>query len=149
MIRLLDNLRDGLRSWLGIGQRQEPEHLRRGRLGEDAARRALEGAGLKYLTRNFRSDRGEIDLVFRDGAFLVFVEVKTRTRGGWTRPAASVNRAKRRNLTRAALDYVKQLAEPRVRIRFDIVEVLLDQGRVCEVRHLPAAFALEAPCRYG
>lgn len=128
-----------------------PEHLRRGRLGETAARRHLEDAGLRFLTANYRSarGRGEIDLVFRDGEALVFVEVKTRSAGGWTRPAAAVNARKRRLISRTALDYLRQLPDPRVRIRFDVVEVLLAGGEVREVRHLPGTFALSAPSRYG
>ena len=127
----------------------EPAHLRRGRLGERAARKHLRGAGLKFLTANFRSPRGEIDLVFRDGDCLVFVEVKTRSSEDWTRPAAAVNAAKRRRLSRTALDYLKLLRQPPVKVRFDIVEVLLHDGAVGEVRHLPNTFALSAPYRYG
>lgn len=126
-----------------------PEHLRRGRLGERAARRHLRRVGLKFLAANFRSPRGEIDLVFRDGDCLVFVEVKTRSSEDWTRPAAAVDADKRRRLSLAALDYLRLLGHPRVRVRFDIVEVLLAGGRVREVRHLPNVFALSAPYRYG
>ncbi len=129
--------------------RSDPEHLRRGRLGERAARRHLRRRGLKFLTANFRSPRGEIDLVFRDGDCLVFVEVKTRSSEDWTRPAAAVDADKRRRLSLAALDYLKRLGHPRVRVRFDIVEVLLEAGAVHEVRHLPNVFALSAPYRYG
>ena len=50
-----------------------PEHLRRGQLGEHAAKAHLKAAGLKFLTANFRSSRGEIDLVFRDADCLLFV----------------------------------------------------------------------------
>ena len=39
----------------------KPEHLRRGELGERAAKKHLQKAGLKFLTANFRSARGEID----------------------------------------------------------------------------------------
>ena len=42
-----------------------PEHLRRGKLGERAAKRYLQRQGMKFLTANFRSERGEIDLIFR------------------------------------------------------------------------------------
>ena len=128
----------------------EPEHLRRGRLGEDAARRHLERNGLKFLTANFKSARGEIDLVFRDdGNCLIFVEVKTRTAGGWVRPAGAVNARKRRLLSQTALDYLKLLPDRRVSIRFDIVEVLLKEGEVEEVRHLPNVFTLSKPYRHG
>jgi putative endonuclease len=127
----------------------EPEHLRRGRLGERAAKKQLRKAGLKFLTANFRSRRGEVDLIFRDADCLVFVEVKTRSSEDWVRPAASVDAAKRRHLSQCALDYLRLLKNPPVKIRFDIVEVLLQDGAVREVRHLPNAFALSAPCRYG
>lgn len=132
-----------------LGSKPEPEHLRRGRLGENAARRHLQKAGLKYLTANFRSTHGEIDLIFREGEMLVFVEVKTRSSETWTRPAAAVNAAKRRKLSKTALAYLKLLKNPPVNIRFDVVEVLLDRGEVKEVRHLPATFSLSKPFRYG
>lgn len=132
-----------------LGKAAEPEHLRRGRIGEAAAKRLLQSAGMKFLTANFRSNRGEIDLVFRDGECLVFVEVKTRTAGGWVRPAGAVNARKRRLLSLAALDYLKLLEDRRVSIRFDIVEVLLKDGAVIETRHLPNAFALSKPFRHG
>src|SRR5437016_8800090 len=120
----------------------EPEHLRRGRLGERAARKHLRRAGLKFLAANFHSSRGEIDLVFRDDDCLVFVEVKTRSSEDWTRPAAAVDQDKRRLLSKAGLDYLRLLRNPPIKIRFDIVEVLLSDDEVSEIRHLPNAFSL-------
>jgi putative endonuclease len=125
------------------------EHLRRGELGELAARRFCQRAGLKFLTANFRSDRGEIDLVFRDADCLVFIEVKTRSSEEWTRPAAAVNARKRRLLSLTAMDYLRRLNNPPVKLRFDIVEVLLADGAVREIRHLPNTFPMSKPYRYG
>ncbi len=139
----------------------EPEHLRRGRFGEHAAKVFLQEQGMKFLTANFRSKRGEIDLIFRAGGTagssfagdgtdcLVFVEVKTRSSEAWTRPAAAVNARKKRLLSQTALDYLRLLKDPRVKIRFDIVEVLLAEGAVREVRHLPNTFSLSPPYRHG
>lgn len=135
-----------IRTLLAAGK---PEHLRRGELGERAARRQLQKLGLKFLTANFRSDRGEIDLVFRDRDCLVFVEVKARSSEDWTRPAAAVDARKRRLISQTALDYLRLLKNPEVKIRFDIVEVLLQDGKVWEVRHLPNTFSLTKPYRYG
>jgi putative endonuclease len=132
--------------WAG---KEKPEHLRRGELGERAARTFLRRRGLKFLAANFRSDRGEIDLIFREDDCLAFVEVKTRSSEEWTRPAAAVNAERRRRLSRAALDYLRLLKNPRVKIRFDIVEVLLAEGKVREVRHLPNTFAMAQTLRYG
>ena len=129
--------------------KQLPAHLQHGALGERAAKAHLQKAGLKFLTANFRSTRGEIDLVFRDGDCLVFVEVKTRSSEDWIRPAAAVNARKRRLLSQCGLDYLKLLKQQQVKIRFDIVEVLLSDGTVSEVRHLPNTFHLSPPYRYG
>jgi putative endonuclease len=139
-------LADRLKAWLH--RPEPPEHLRRGELGERAAKKHLLKQGLKFLTANFRSARGEIDLIFRDDDCLVFAEVKTRSSEDWTRPAAAVDARKRRLLSQTALDYLKLLKHPQVKIRFDIVEVLLCDGEVREVRHLPNAFALTKPYRY-
>jgi putative endonuclease len=127
----------------------KPEHLRRGELGERAAETHLKAQGLKYLARNFRSDHGEIDLIFRDNDCLVFTEVKTRSSESWTRPAAAVDARKRRLLSQTALAYLKLLKNPQVKFRFDIVEVLLADGAVREVRHLPNVFSLSRPYRYA
>ena len=140
-------LRERWQSWLG--RKPLPEHLRRGQLGERAARKHLRSLGLKFLAANYRSARGEIDLVFRERDCLVFVEVKTRSSEDWTRPAAAVDARKRRLLSQTALDYLRELENPPVKIRFDIVEVLLTDGAVREVRHLPNTFGLSAPYRYG
>ncbi|MEI7729976.1 MAG: YraN family protein [Verrucomicrobiota bacterium] len=118
----------------------EPEHLRTGKRGEQAAKKYLQGQGLKFLLANFRSGKGEIDLIFREADCLIFVEVKTRSSEDWTRPAAAVNLDKRRLVTQTARDYMRKLKDPRVKYRFDIVEVLMKDGAVREVRHLPAAF---------
>jgi len=132
--------------WLTPGRL--PPHLLAGRLGERAARKHLRKLGLKFLTANFRTERGEIDLVFRERDCLVFVEVKTRSSEDWGRPAAAVDRERRTRLTRAGLDYLRLLKFPAVKVRFDIVEVLLDAEKVTEIRHLPNAFPMEQPFRY-
>ncbi len=126
-----------------------PVSQRHGDLGEAAAEAHLKAKGFKMLARNYRSDRGEIDLVLRDRDCLVFTEVKARSDVRWTRPAAAVDRDKRRRLSAAALDYLCSIGNPEVAIRFDIVEVILANGEVDQVRHLPHCFEMEAPYRYG
>lgn len=117
-----------------------PEHLRRGALGETAAKSHLKQAGLKFLTANFKDRHGEIDLIFRDGEELVFVEVKTRSSEEWTRPADAVDRDKQRRLVRTSETYLAKLGHPDIPWRYDIVEVLLSDGRLHEIRHLPNEF---------
>lgn len=132
-----------------LAGRPLPTHLKRGSLGEDAALEHLLARGFLLLTRNYRGQPGEIDLILRDSECVVFVEVKTRSVGSWLRPAAAVNLRKRRLLSAAALHYLRQAGNPRVRVRFDIVEVLLRDGRVSEVRHLSNAFPLQGDATYA
>jgi putative endonuclease len=138
----------GQLKWWG-DKKDLPLAQRHGQMGERAAKKHLQKQGLKYLTANFRSARGEIDLVFREDDCLVFVEVKTRAEGGWVRPAKAVNARKRLLLTKCAFDYLRLLKTPPIKIRFDVVEVLLEDGVVAEIRHLPNTFTLSAPYRYG
>ena len=105
----------------------------------------LQRVGLKFLTANFQTKESEIDLVYRDDDCLVFDEVKTRTEGGWTRPAAAGEQRKRGLLGQAAKEYLRRAGNPETKFRFDIVEVLLRDGAVSEVRHLPNAFPLKQP----
>src|SRR4051794_2561776 len=130
-------------------RRERPLHLQHGDLGENAARKHLKRQGLKFMTANFRTPRGEVDLVFRDADCLVFVEVKTRSSEDWVRPAAAVDAERRRRLTRVALDYLRLIKNPKIKIRFDIVEVLLQDSAIREIRHLPNSFPMERPYRYG
>ena len=122
---------------------------RHGRLGEAAAKKYLRKQGLKFLTANFKTERGEIDLVFRDNDCLVFVEVKTRSSEDWTRPAAFVDVDKRRKLSLSGLDYLRLLRKQDIKVRFDVVEVLLRESAVNEIRHLPNSFQLSKPFRVG
>lgn len=121
--------------------KERPEHLQHGRLGEAAAKKHLKKQGLKFLAANYGIPGvGEIDLIFREEDCLVFVEVKTRSSEDWTRPAAAVNRDKRKRLVKMSLAYRRKLPDPHVKYRFDIVEVLLNRGEVREIRHLTNAF---------
>ncbi len=124
-------------------------HLRLGAQGEQVAEDYLSKRGMKLLVRNFRAGRGEIDLIMREKQCLIFIEVKTRSSEEWSRPAAAVNAQKRKILSRTALAYLALLNNPSIPFRFDIVEVLMEERTVREIRHLPNAFRLSDPYRYG
>lgn len=138
---------EGIKRWWA-GE-HGPAHLRRGKAGELAAKHHLQSRGFNFLASNYRSKRGEIDLIFTEADCLVFVEVKTRTEGGWTRPASAVNARKRRLLSQTAFDYLKRIDHPRIKMRFDVVEVIMEDDAVVAIRHLPNSFPLSAPLRYG
>ena len=116
--------------------------------GERVAERALEAAGVTVTHRQCRTRCGELDLVGRDrDGRVVFCEVKTRTArpGGaprFGRPAEAVDAAKRRQITRSALAFLKEEGLlGTVGCRFDVVEVVVpDGGGEPAVTHLPHAF---------
>ena len=98
------------------------EQQRLGRLGEDRALAHLSAAGLVLVERNFLCKAGEIDLIMRHGAHLVFVEVRRRAGGRYGGAAASVTPAKQRRLIHAAQFYLLRYrsAPP---CRFDLVAI--------------------------
>ena len=94
---------------------------------------------MRIITRGYRTNQGEIDLIARDGDMLVFVEVKTRRRGD---PAEAVTPRKQRRLTLAALHFLKRydLLET-VRGRFDIVAIVwADDHAEPTIEHISNAF---------
>lgn len=120
------------------------EHLCTGRRGEAQAEKFLKKAGLKIIARNVHVGYDELDLIAQQGETLVFVEVKTRSSEAFGRPAAAVNRAKRKKLSRAAIHFLKKRKLRPPYIRFDIVEVI---GEKPEIRHIQNAFQLEGGYR--
>lgn len=96
-------------------------HLRQGELAEQQAYHYLLGQGLTLLARNFRTRRGEIDLIMEQGETLVFVEVRFRTSDQFGGAAASVDRHKRQRLIAAAKAYLQQQRRELQPCRFDLV----------------------------
>ena len=126
-----------------------PEHLRLGARGEKLACAFLRREGYKILYRNFRGRRGgEVDIVCREGETLVFVEVKTRTREDYGRPAQAVNAAKQKLIARGALAWLQLLDNPDILVRFDIVEVMLADDGGVRFELVRDAFPLPAPYIY-
>ena len=121
------------------------DHPSTGYWGEAQAERTLRQKGYAILGRRVRvGRRDELDLIARDGAVLVFVEVKTRKSETFGRPNAAVNRAKRHYLSRAAVRYLKHLQDPPDAFRFDVVEVIGTMDTPAPlIRHIENAFPLD------
>jgi putative endonuclease len=107
--------------------------------GENVAARYLRNQGYKIIVRNFRCPMGEIDIIARDGAMLVFVEVKTRAYDE-PKPEDQVNQEKRGQIIRAAKVYLSRYGVPQPPARFDVVAVVWPEGKEPQVRHTPHAF---------
>lgn len=92
----------------------------RGEAAEELAARFLAAQGLAILARNYRTRLGEVDIVAREGAVLVFLEVRLRSWAAWGGAAASVDARKQRRIVAAARHYLSRLrAEPPC--RFDVL----------------------------
>jgi putative endonuclease len=95
-----------------------------GRRAEDRALAYLESHGLALVARNHRCRGGEIDLVMRDGATLVLVEVRSRSRRDYGGAAASVGARKQRRFIVAARHLLATRPElARLRARFDVIAI--------------------------
>jgi putative endonuclease len=97
--------------------------------------------GYRVLTRNYKTTRGEIDLVCRHGDVLVFVEVKTRADEAFGRPSEAIDERKEEALRNAARRYLELLDQEDITYRFDAVEVRLKSGDIPACTLLPNYFA--------
>jgi len=110
------------------------ERITLGRLGEDLARERLKDLGYRILKTNYRCPLGEIDLVARDGDFLVFVEIKTRKNESLGQVKEAVTRRKQTQLSKVALAYMKSNNLWGSKARFDVVAIgLIDGKREIEI----------------
>lgn len=84
----------------------------------------LKTQGYQIIKQNYRCRLGEIDLIARDGRYLVFVEVKYRATGGKGVAAAAVNDRKQHTISRVAAFYLVQNRLPEdTPCRFDVVAI--------------------------
>jgi putative endonuclease len=100
-----------------------------GKTGEDLAVRELERRGYAIIARRWRSRRGEIDVIARDGATLVFVEVKARDGEEFGDGAEAITIAKQRRLAQLAAEYLARRGSADCACRFDVVAIRLNEGR--------------------
>ncbi|MDJ1652010.1 YraN family protein [Raoultella sp. Ech2A] len=96
---------------------------RTGDAWEARARRWLESQGLRFIAANARERGGEIDLIMRDGAVTVFVEVRYRRSAGYGDAASSVTLKKQQRLLHAARLWLSRHngSFDTVDCRFDVV----------------------------
>ncbi|MFA5081329.1 MAG: YraN family protein [Hydrogenophilaceae bacterium] len=106
--------------------------MERGKAAEEEAAAYLSKQGLHLVERNWRCKGGEIDLIMRDGADLVFVEVRARKNDRFGGAAASITATKQGRLVHAARLYLAGLASPPP-CRFDAV--LLEGDRLAWLKN--------------
>lgn len=120
-----------------------------GAFGEDVAAEYLDSLGYDIIERNAVCGTNEIDIIATDMRYIVFVEVKTRTkyygRSLYGKASAAVDKTKQAHIISAAKAYLKEHYQRKI-ARFDVIEVYVEQTdnsiKVVNVNHLPHAFAV-------
>jgi len=108
---------------------------------EEAVANRLRKQGYQILARNWRHSLGELDIVARTGATLVFVEVKARHSPEEGMGLEAIDRRKQRRLRLLAQAFANACPEHAEEMRFDVAEVQLDAaGNPREVRYVEQAF---------
>lgn len=111
----------------------------RGTDGEDIACEYLVLQGIRIVERNFRLHRGEIDIVAREGEYLVFCEVKSRESDECGRPEHALTPAKVRQIRKVAGGYLARHALREQACRFDVVAIRFNGARGT-LNHIRDAF---------
>jgi len=126
--------------WASLKNTMSPTNRRiQGKAGEDLAARFLERNGLKIIERNYRFERGEIDLIAEEGDELVFVEVKARHSTVFGSPEDAVTEEKQEQVHAVAEGYLFEHDIDNRPCRFDVVAVEFKNGKK-EIRHIRDAF---------
>ena len=105
-----------------------------GQAGEEYACRFIEEQGLEVLERNWRdSNRGELDILAREGNTAVVVEVRTRVGIGYGSALESIDTRKVLKLRRLAAQWARQ-RRLHSKLRIDIVALTVPRACGQELR---------------
>ncbi len=107
--------------------------------GEAIALRYLKQNGYKILARNFRYQKGEVDIIATDHQYLIIVEVKSRSYPNYGNPESSIGQTKTELMALAA-GYFQELHDIRLEIRFDVISVIFRKGAKAQLTHIREAF---------
>ncbi|NWF93410.1 MAG: YraN family protein [Syntrophaceae bacterium] len=113
-----------------------------GKKGEELALRFLRKKGYHIIERNYVCKMGEMDIIAKEKDTLTFIEVKTRTSTAFGPPQLSVNAAKQMQLSKVALNFLKEKGLGEAKARFDVVAILLGP-KGAEIDLIKDAFELK------
>lgn len=110
-----------------------------GNYGEQLAVEYLLSKGYSIAERNYSCKLGEIDIIARQGEYIVFVEVKYRADSRYGFPLEAVTPTKQRKLKNTAKLYLVHTNQYGTAVRFDIVDICDNKGEPT-ITHIENAF---------
>lgn len=110
-----------------------------GKTGEIVATNYLKKLGYQILANNYKNILGEIDIIARDGEYIVFIEVKTRLSRAFGEPFEAIDYRKQNKIRSVATMYLKTKHTLDSLSRFDAIEIIGDLSDP-EINHVKDAF---------
>jgi len=80
------------------------------------------------------------DIIARKEHLLLFIEVKTRRSDTSIRPLDAVDKTKQALIERGANAWLKLLKTRNLPWRFDVIEILVEEGELPKINHVKDAF---------
>ncbi len=111
-----------------------------GKKGEEIAEKLLISKGYEIIKKNFTFGKGEIDIIARDGEYIVFVEVKSRRNYLYGEPEYSITKSKQRQLKKIAEAYFYVNGIQEQLCRFDVITIVGENENELKINHIINAF---------
>ena len=105
------------------------QNLYLGKIGEEAAVGLLKDNGYKILQKNYKTKLGEIDIIAKDKDTICFIEVKARQTDRFGLPCEAISKFKQRQISKAALIFLKGKNILDKKARFDIVSIIYSEEK--------------------
>lgn len=117
------------------------KHILFGKLGEDIAIDFLKKNNYKILRKNYQTRLGEVDIIAQDKNIICFIEVKTRHSNKFGKPQESVLGKKQRQISKAAIIYLRKNKLIDRCSRFDVLSITYE-GKNPKINLIKNAFEL-------
>lgn len=115
------------------------QHNEFGKKAEELAVEYVKKQGYKILTRNFRFQKAEIDIIAEKDNIIAVIEVKARSTDAFMLPQEAVTKTKIRSIVSTANHYLEEFNKHN-EVRFDIISVLPDEKGNLSIEHITDAF---------
>ncbi|MPM28272.1 hypothetical protein SDC9_74792 [bioreactor metagenome] len=108
------------------------QNYKKGKEGEEIARKFLIDKGFKLIESNYSNNLGEIDLIMSDKDWLVFVEVKLKIGDKYGTPEEMINKNKLGQIRRVAEAFLileSPISKNFLKYRIDAVCIVLEENK--------------------